>query len=276
MTTQARVKTHGRKAGRPVSGRRRALSTLERWSAVIAFVVVIGGWEAYVRAAGVSPIVLPPPSLVVSQLYDGIVYGTFIENLGVTLYETVLGFGIAALVGILLGALVAELPWARKAVYPYVVAFQTIPMIALAPLLVIWFGFGLTSKVLAAAIVAFFPIVVNTIEGVAGTDQQRIDMIRAMGAGRLETFTRVKVPSALPFIFAGLNTGIVLALLGAVVGEFMGAKAGLGNLMLIFNAELNIAGSFAVLILLSLCGFSLHLVTDWLRNRVVFWVPRKK
>jgi NitT/TauT family transport system permease protein len=265
-----------RKARQLVSGRRRTLSTLESWPALIAFVVVIGGWELYVRAADVSTIVLPSPSLVVTQLYDGIVYGTFISNLGVTLLETVLGFGLAGIIGILLGALVAELSWARMAVYPYVVAFQTIPMIALAPLLVIWFGFGLTSKVLAAAIVAFFPIVVNTIEGIAGADQQRIDMIRAMGAGRLETFTRVKVPSALPFVFAGLNTGVVLALLGAVVGEFMGSKAGLGNLILIFNAELNIAGSFAVLILLSLCGFSLHLVTDWLRNRVVFWVPRKK
>lgn len=276
MATQTAVATPGARFPKQISRGRRVRSALEKWAAAIAFVVVIGGWEAYVRAAEVSPIVLPAPSMVVAQLYNGIVHGTFLSNLGITLLETTAGFGIAAILGTSIGALVAELPWVRRAVYPYVVAFQTIPLIALAPLLVIWFGFGLTSKVLAAAIVAFFPIVVNTIEGIVGTEQQRIDMIRAMGAGRLETFLRVKVPSALPFIFAGLNTGIVLALLGAVVGEFMGARAGLGNLMLIFNAELNIAGSFAVLILLGLSGFSLHLLADWVRNRVVFWVPRKK
>jgi len=242
------------------------------WVAVIAtFVVVVGAWEAIVRIGDVSEIVLPPPSMIAQSLYDGLVHGTFLANLRYTLTETVLGFLIAAVLGIGLGALVSEVRWIRRAIYPYIVAFQTVPKIALAPLLVIWFGFGMTSKVIVAVTVAFFPIIVNTIEGLQNTDQQRIDMIRAMGAGKVETFRRVKLPSALPYIFAGLDAAIVLSLLGAVVGEFMGARAGLGNQILTFNAVLDISGSFAVLVLLSLIGYLLHLVLVLIQRRVVFW-----
>ncbi len=252
--------------------RRRSTKGSGDWIAVIGtFVVVVGGWEAVVRIADISAIVLPPPSLIAVKLYDGIVYGTFLPNLGYTLTETVLGFAIAAVLGITLGALVAEIRWVRRAVYPYIVAFQTVPKIALAPLLVIWFGFGMTSKVIVAVTVAFFPVIVNTIEGLQNTDHQRIDMIRAMGAGRFEAFRRVKLPSALPYIFAGLDAAIVLSLLGAVVGEFMGSRAGLGNQILIFNSVLDIAGSFAVLILLSIIGFLLHLILVMVQKRVVFW-----
>lgn len=258
----------------PRRAARRSVSRARRadWIAVMStFVVVVGGWEAVVRIGDISPIVLPPPSLIASKLYDGIVHGTFLQNLAYTMAETVLGFAIAAALGIVLGALVAEIRWIRKAVYPYIVAFQTVPKIALAPLLVIWFGFGMTSKVIVAVTVAFFPVIVNTIEGLQNTDHQRLDMIRAMGAGRFEAFRRVKLPSALPYIFAGLDAAIVLSLLGAVVGEFMGARAGLGNQILIFNSVLDIAGSFAVLILLSVIGFLLHLALVMVQKRVVFW-----
>lgn len=235
------------------------------------FVVVVGGWEALVRIRDIAPIVLPAPSLIAQKLWEGLVHGLFLKNLGYTMLETVGGFAIAAVLGIGLGAVVAEVPWTRKAIYPYVIGFQTVPKIALAPLLVIWFGFGLTSKVIVAATVAFFPIIVNTIEGIANTDRARIDMIRAMGAGRFETFRRVKAPSALPFVFAGLDAGIVLALLGAVVGEFIGSKVGLGNQMLVLNASLDIPGSFAILILLSVIGYALHLILVAVQRRVVFW-----
>jgi NitT/TauT family transport system permease protein len=245
---------------------------LRDWSAVLAtFVVVVGTWELVVRVRDIPTIVLPPPSLVATKLYDGLVHGAFLRNLGYTLTETIWGFTIAAVLGIVLGALVSEIRWVRRAIYPYIVAFQTVPKIALAPLLVIWFGFGMSSKVIVAVTVAFFPIIVNTIEGLQNTDHQRIDMIRAMGAGRFETFRRVKLPSALPYIFAGLDAAIVLSLLGAVVGEFMGSRAGLGNQILIFNAVLDIASSFAVLILLSIIGFLLHVLLVAVQKRVVFW-----
>jgi NitT/TauT family transport system permease protein len=254
--------------------RRRARVT-DHFAVIATFVVVVGGWEAIVRLSDISPIVLPSPSLIAVELWNGLVHGLFLKNLWYTMVETVGGFAIAAVLGIGLGALIAEVPWTRKAIYPYVIGFQTVPKIALAPLLVIWFGFGLTSKVIVAATVAFFPIIVNTIEGIANTESARVDMIRAMGAGRRETFRRVKVPSALPFIFAGLDAGIVLALLGAVVGEFIGSKVGLGNQMLVMNASLDIPGSFAILILLSLIGYLLHLILVAVQRRVVFWTGPK-
>jgi NitT/TauT family transport system permease protein len=255
----------------PVRGVRLSTRVKDFGAVAATFVVVVGGWEAFVRLRDIPTIVLPPPSLVATKLYDGIVHGAFLENLGYTLTETLLGFAIATVLGITLGALVSEIRWVRRAVYPYIVAFQTVPKIALAPLLVVWFGFGMTSKVIVAVTVAFFPIIVNTIEGLQNTDHARIDMIRAMGAGKFETFRRVKLPSALPYIFAGLDAAIVLSLLGAVVGEFMGSRAGLGNQILIFNSVLDIASSFAVLILLSICGFLLHVLLVAVQKRVVFW-----
>lgn len=260
----------------PVTRTRRRTASFQKLSdigAVLATAVIfVGGWELIVRLRDIQPIVLPPPSLILEKLYDGIVHGTFLINLWYTMVETVGGFFIAAVLGIVLGSLVAEIGWVRKAIYPYIVGFQTVPKIALAPLLVVWFGFGLTSKVIVAATVAFFPIIVNTIEGIANTDESRIDMVRAAGAGKFETFRRVKLPSALPFIFAGLDAGIVLALLGAVVGEFIGARVGLGNQMLTFNAVLDIASSFAVLLLLSVIGYVLHLILVFIQRKVVFWV----
>lgn len=240
--------------------------------AVLATAIIfIGGWELIVRLRDVPPIVLPPPTLILQKLYLGIVEGTFLTNLYYTLLETLGGFLIAAVLGIVLGSLVAEISWIRRAIYPYIVGFQTIPKVALAPLLVVWFGFGLTSKVIVAATVAFFPIIVNTIEGIANTERARIDLVRAAGAGKFEIFRRVKLPSALPFIFAGLDAGIVLALLGAVVGEFIGARVGLGNQMLTFNAVLDISSSFAILLLLSVIGYVLHLLLVLVQRKVVFW-----
>jgi NitT/TauT family transport system permease protein len=253
-----------------MSSRRRQRIT-DRLAVLSTFVVVVGGWETIVRIRDIAPIVLPAPSLIAVELWDGLVHGLFLENLWYTMLETLGGFAIAAVLGISLGAVIAEVPWTRKAIYPYVIGFQTVPKIALAPLLVIWFGFGLTSKVIVAATVAFFPIIVNTIEGIANTEPARVEMIQAMGGKRFETFRRVKVPSALPFVFAGLDAAIVLALLGAVVGEFIGSKVGLGNQMLVLNASLDIPASFAILILLSLIGYALHLILVAVQRRVVFW-----
>jgi NitT/TauT family transport system permease protein len=244
------------------------------WDAIAVsttFVLFVGAWEVIVRVRDVPEIVVPPPSMVAERLYDGLVHGEFIDNFFYTMAETLLGFAIAAVLGVVLGALVSEIRWVRRALYPYIVAFQTVPKIALAPLLVIWFGFGMTSKVIVAVTVAFFPVIVNTIEGLQNTEHQRIDMIRAMGGGKFETFRRVKLPSALPYIFAGLDAAIVLSLLGAVVGEFMGSRAGLGNQILIFNSVLDIASTFAVLILLSVVGFLLHVILVAVQKRVVFW-----
>lgn len=250
---------------------RRLLALLDRWIVVVTFVVVVGGWEAVCRLFQVPVILVPPPSLVVKSLWSGLSSGLFMKHLYYTLVETMAGYLIAAASGIVLGALISQVRWIDRAIYPYIVGLQTLPKVAIAPLLVIWFGFGLSSKVAVAAMVAFFPILVNTIEGLRGTDESRIDMLRSFGASRWQVFRMGQLPSALPFIFAGLDAGIVLALLGAVVGEFVGAQVGLGNLIMVVNFRMDIASVFAILMVLGVVGYLLHLLLVAVQTRIVFW-----
>jgi NitT/TauT family transport system permease protein len=140
-----------------------------------------------------------------------------------------------------------------------------------APLLVVWFGFGVSSKVVIAATVAFFPVLVNVIVGLKTVDAGKLDLMRSLNATRWQTFRLVKLPNALPFVFAGLDIAIVFSVLGAIVGEFVGAQRGLGNLIMQFNVSLDIAGVFAVLVLLSVMGVALHLGMQAIQKRVIFW-----
>jgi NitT/TauT family transport system permease protein len=237
----------------------------------VAFVSVVGLWEWLVWALSIPPFLLPAPSTVVVALVNGIRSGLYLSNFLVTLTEALLGFLIAAVSGVLLGALIAQWRLVEQTLYPYLVALQTLPKIAIAPLIVVWFGFGISSKVIIAATVAFFPVLVNVIVGLKTIDQPKLDLMRSLKASRWQTFRLVTFPNALPFLFAGLDIAVVFSVLGAIVGEFVGAQQGLGNLILQFNFSLDIAGVFAVLILLSVLGVALHLVMRAVQKRVIFW-----
>jgi NitT/TauT family transport system permease protein len=237
----------------------------------LVFVVVILAWEWIVRTWQVQPFILPPPSAVGAALLGGFRSRLFISHFWVTLYEALLGFLIAAGAGITVGAVIAQFRLVEKTLYPYLVALQTMPKIAIAPLIIVWFGFGISSKVVIAATVAFFPVLVNVIVGLKTIDQSKLDLMRSLNATRWQTFRMVKLPNALPFVFAGLDVAVVFSVLGAIVGEFVGAQQGLGNLILQFNFSLDIAGVFAVLILLSVLGVALHLIMQALQKRLIFW-----
>jgi NitT/TauT family transport system permease protein len=237
----------------------------------LVLVVFVGLWEGVVRAWAVPPFIAPAPTAVVASLVGGIRSGLYLEHFGTTLYETLLGFLIAAASGIVLGAVIAQFRLVEQTIYPYVVALQTLPKIAIAPLIIVWFGFGISSKVVIAAMVGFFPVLVNVIVGLKTIDQSKLDLMRSLNATRWQTFRLVKFPNALPFVFAGLDIAIVFSVLGAIVGEFVGAQRGLGNLILQFNFSLDIAGVFAVLILLSVMGVALHLIMQAIQRRVIFW-----
>ena len=168
-----------------------------------------------------------------------------------TTQEALLGFVIGVGAALVLGTFISQIEIVEPRLMPYIVAFQTVPKVALAPLFVVWFGFGLTSKVVMAAVISFFPMLVNVIEGLRAADADKIQMLTVFGASKSQIFRMVRLPSALPFIFAGLDIGIVFAILGAVVGEFIGAKEGLGYLLLQTNYNFDIAGMFAVLVVLS-------------------------
>jgi NitT/TauT family transport system permease protein len=194
-----------------------------------------------------------------------------VVNAWYTFVEAIFGFSIAAFAGILFGSVISQIPILEKTFYPYLVALQTLPKIAMAPLFIIWFGFGLTSKVVICAMIAFFPILVNTIAGLKATEQQQVDLFRAHCANRWQIFKWLKFPNALPYIFAGLNIGVVLSVIGAIVGEFVGAQVGLGKLILEYQFELDMAGVFAVLVVLGAMGIALHLLMRVLQRRIVFW-----
>lgn len=235
------------------------------------FVVVVGGWEVAVRALRVSELFLPPPSAIMVALVQGFASGLFLQALGVTMFEILAGYLLAAGAAFLLGTLISQIRLLEVTLYPYIVAVQTMPKIAIAPLLIVWVGFGVESKVVVAALVAFFPMLVNTIVGLKATPAEKIDLMRSLAATRWKIFRLVQLPEALPYVFAGLNVGIVLAVLGAIVGEFVGSKSGLGYLIIQMNFNMDITGVFAVLVILALLGIVLNSVMVAVRRRVIFW-----
>ena len=241
--------------------------------ALIPFTLVIfvGGWEGMVRVLGVTEIVLPAPSAIALALYQGFATGLFWYNLLVTLSEILAGYTLAMVAAFLLGAVISQLRLVEATLYPYIVALQTLPKIAIAPIIIIWVGFGISSKVMIAAMVSFFPMLVNTIVGLKSTPSDKVDLLRSLAASRWKIFYLVQLPEALPYIFAGLDVSIVLAVLGAIVGEFVGAKAGLGYLIIQFNFDMDISGMFAILVILGVLGITLHLIVVAVRNRVIFW-----
>jgi NitT/TauT family transport system permease protein len=235
------------------------------------FVVGVGSWEGLTAALEVPKYILPPPSDIISALIGHVQTATFWENFGVTLQEIVIGYSIAVVVAFVLGILISQVRIVEKAVLPYIVAFETIPKIALAPLFLIWFGFGLLSKVVMTAFISFFPILINVIEGLRSVDEDKLEMMRSIGASKSQIFLKLRLPNAAPFIFAGLDLGIIFAVIGAVVGEFVGAKAGLGYQMLQYNYDFNVASMFAMLIVLSLLGITGHTIIRALKRKFAFW-----
>lgn len=242
----------------------------------LLFIVVVGTWEAVIRIFEVPPYVVPAPSAIWQSLVRGISSGLFISNGLVTLSEALLGFLGAAILAIVLGSVIAQSRFVENVLYPYLIAIQTTPKVAIAPLFIIWFGFGISSKIIVAGIIAFFPILVNVITGLRSTDPQRIELMRSLRATRWQIFRMVMLPSALPMIFAGLQVAIIFSLLGAIVGEFVGSRAGLGNLIMQMNINLDTAGVFAVLVCLSSIGITLHLIMRWVQKKLLFWVDQNK
>jgi NitT/TauT family transport system permease protein len=234
-------------------------------------VLVLLAWEAGIHVFGVSPLIFPGPRDVLRSLYQVLASGEILPHLGVTLHEILMGFAIGAAAGFVLGAAIGQSALLETVLYPYVVAFQTMPKVAIAPLFVVWFGFGATSKIVITATIVFFPVLANTIVGLRSAPRDQVDLMQAFTASRWQVFRMVRLPHALPFVFAGLDIGIVLAVIGAIVGEFVGAEAGLGYLILQRNFSMDTAGVFAILIVLSLVGIVLHGVMRFIARKAIFW-----
>jgi NitT/TauT family transport system permease protein len=248
-------------------------------TAVLRILLLVGSlllWEALVRVFPVPQFILPAPSRIAAALWRGAASGVYLNNLWVTLAETLLGFAIGSVVALAVGTLIALNRKLEYYLYPYIVMFQSMPKVAVAPLIIVWFGLGLGSKVVSAVLVAFFPLLVNTVVGLRSVDEDRINLMRSLGASGEQIFRMLRLPSALPFIMAGLEVAMIFSLIGAIVAEFVGAQAGLGMLIQSMNFNMDVAGEFSILFILAVMGLILNSIVALVRRRVLFWDPSQK
>ena len=238
---------------------------------VLLVFAVLTVWEILVRGLNVPAYILPPPTNIALALYRGFASTLYFGHIGVTLAETFMGFALGSALALSLGIAVALSRRVEYFLYPFIVMFQAMPKVALAPLVIIWFGLGITSKVVAAALVAFFPLMVNTIAGLRSADGDRVNLMRSLAASRWQIFWMLQLPNAMPYIFAGLEIAMIFALIGAIVGEFVGATSGLGMLIQSMNFTMDVAGQFSILLILSALGLLLNGVVSTIRKRVLFW-----
>ena len=231
--------------------------------------VLLGMWELSARGSGVSALVFPPPSAVLRSLATGLASGYFWPHIRATGMELLGGLAIGCVVGFASGVAMAESPLLAHLLRPYVIVSQVIPKLALMPLLIVWFGFGMTSTVVITALICFFPLMENTVTGLQQVDPQRLELFRMLGATRTQTLLRLKLPSGLPGILAGLRVAVVLALVGAVVGEFIGASKGLGALIIASQGMMDTPLMFAVLAIIAALGMLLYQLTVALERRLL-------
>jgi ABC-type nitrate/sulfonate/bicarbonate transport system permease component len=231
--------------------------------------LVLTAWELGVRISGISPILLPSPSGIVQTLSQR--WTLFAQHAWVTLIEILLGFALGGLVGLVLGVLFGYSRLLERAIYPWLVASQMVPIVAVAPILVLWFGFTLIPKVLVVALISFFPVAVNTIDGLRSVDPEMVDLMRTMGATRSQIIRHVRIPSSLPAVFSGLKVAMALSVVGAIFGEWVGSSEGLGYLMLAFNNQLATADLFAAILVLSLMGIALFFLVGSIQRFVIPW-----
>lgn len=251
---------------------------INRHAGILSFVVLVLALEYGLRYFKVPDYILPTPSLIFHSLVRGFAPpflspSQYYVNIFTTLVEALGSFVLGSLFGIIAGAMVVEFKGVRRLVLPYVIGLQSVPKVALAPLFVVWFGFGMESKILLGVLLTFFPLLINTAAGLASVERDRIELMASLKATRWTTFRRVKFPSALPYVFAGLEMAAVYSILGAVVGEFVGGNSGLGVLILARNAALDIAGSLAALVILAVMGIGLQRSVAFARSRILFWAP---
>lgn len=256
------------KKGKPMSksARQYTGNLFERFSALVLTAVLIGIWQIAVPLAGLSEFVLPTPFAIAKRMVtDASLLAT---HSYITLLEVIVGFGLSVAIGIPLSLAIFYSRTFEKAVYPILVALQTIPKVSLAPLLVLYLGYGWAPKITLAFLISFFPIVIATVVGLQSLDRNLVSLVRSMGANEWQTFFKVRLPAALPSIFGGFKVAISLAVIGAVIGEYIAAEQGLGYLQLQANALFDTTLNFATVVTISALGVILYFAVDLLEARV--------
>jgi putative hydroxymethylpyrimidine transport system permease protein len=254
-----------------------------RWAAPVSLVaLVLGGWELLARLGDIEDYLLPAPSEVARALVDD--RGLLLPDTWVTAREVLLGFGLALAAGLAIAVALHLSPLLRKAFYPLVVASQAVPVVVISPILVIWLGFGIAPKLIVIALICFFPIVVNTLDGLQSVDRDQAKLFRTLDASRWDLFRRLELPSSLPYLFSGAKVAVAVSVIGAVFAELVGSDAGLGHAIQVGTAELLTARVFAAVLILSLMAIALfglvaaaeRLALPWIHGGAsVKWRPRR-
>jgi NitT/TauT family transport system permease protein len=256
------------------------IDRLPRWVAILGLgAIIFAVWHLVTMSGLINTVILPTPFQVWNQIItvglNLLSGGYMLAALWITTQEVLIGFLLAAIIGIGLGTLVGETKFGERAVMPYLVAIDTMPKIAFAPLFVAWLGFGLESKIALATFVSVFPIIVGTASGLQSADENAHMLFRTMGANRLQTLIRMKFPFGLPQIFTGLKIGALSVMAGAITAEFLGGGKGFGELIRVAASQLDTARVFALIIYLSLVGLSMYAIVMFTEKRVVFWQNRR-
>ncbi len=234
-------------------------------------VTILLGWQLFSYLGMINPIMVPSPAKIAVGFSELVTRRYFWQATWITLWETLAGFGIGVSLGLILGALTGTFRTFHTAFYPFVIAFQNTPRVALAPIFLTWFGFGVTSKIVMAAVICFFPVVINTVAGMASVGDNAKMLFQSLGASRSQTFFRLTLPGASAVAFAGVKTALTLALLGAIVGEFVGGSVGLGVLIKELNFQLEVAKSFSVVLFLAVIGLLLYGLIELLERYIITW-----
>lgn len=234
-------------------------------------VVIVCLWEALPRLGLVNEILLPRFSAVAVAFHGLVTQPFFAKHFLTTFTEIMVGFVCGVTIGLTLGTTLALSKAAKATLYPFVVAIQATPKVVFAPLFVAWFGFGMSSKIVMAIVISFFPVLINTLAGLESVPENAKMLMRSIRATRMQTFFRVSLPHALPIIFAGVRAAFVFAVIGAIVGEFIGASQGLGYLLNLYNFQLRIDRVFAVILVLASLGAGGFFLLEWLDRKLIFW-----
>lgn len=239
------------------------------WTAIISFISVLLIWECIVRLFHVNAIILPAPSAIFTELFVNIKF--YIPHAWVTLYEAILGFLLGMVVAIGLGILLSHSILLEKFLLPLAVLANVTPIMAIAPLFILWFGFGSLPKILIAAIITFFPMLVNSIAGFRSIDENHFEYMQSLFASRKEIFLKLRVPNSLPYLFSAAKTCISLSVMGAVVGEWTGSTSGLGNVILMASNYMQMNRMFAAIFILAFMGVSLTQIVRLIEIKVLSW-----
>ena len=242
---------------------------LEHWPAVLVFVVVALAWEAAVRLTHTPAYIVPLPSAIARRTFETLPF--LLGEAAITLGEALAGLALASLGALGAALIMAHLRWAERALFPLAVAIKVTPMVAVAPLLVLWLGFGPLPKILVAALISYFPILSNALTGFRSVNPRSLEFLRSLDASPSEILRELRLPHALPYLFSAYKVATTLSVIGAVVAEWIGAERGLGHVIILANSNLDMTTLAAAVLVLAASGIALYLVVELLERRLLFW-----